>query len=212
MSKEYDFRFPGLAPSSLKEKENTLRVKAVRSAILRIADGFTEIPPGACTDMIPGEGMGYIVSLDTEEKSLELEKALQRLAKGWGVTVPVVREAANGPRREFSFILIPELANPDPGGFRRPLFRESRWAQIEETLGCGKPPRVELVYGEWRPSKPNKPIKDASRMFVVAEASGTIRRRLERIIRADVFDGGIECDQICIYLSYGGESIYVSER
>ena len=212
MSREYDFRFPGLMPITPKDKANTLRVKAVRSAILKIADGFTEIPPDVCTDMIPGEGMGYIVSLETEELSLELEKALQRLAKGWGFTAPTLRAAAKGPRGEFSFFLIPERANPDPSGFRRPLFQESRWTQIEETLGRGELPRVELVYGEWRPSRPKKPVQDVSRMFVVAGASSTLRKRLVGIIRKDVFDGGNECDQVCIYLSCGGKSIYVSER
>ena len=211
MNTEYDFRFPGLAPINPKDKGNTLRVKAVRSAILRFANGFTEIPPGVCTDMIPGEGMGYIVSLDTEEKSLELEKALQHLAQGWGETAPVLLAGAKGPRREFSLFLIPERANPDPSGFRRPLFRESRWSQIEEALGRGKPPRVELIYGEWRPNRPKRPVQDVSRMFVLAGASSTILKRLKSIIRAEVFDGGIECDQACIYLSSGGKSIYVYE-
>ena len=212
MSKEYDFRFPGLEPITLKDKENALRVKAVRNAILRIADGFTEIAPGVCIDLIPGEGMGYIVSLDSKAKSLKLEKALQRLAKGWWMPIPVLNEAAKGPRGNFSFILIPELANPDLEGFRRSLFREARWAKIEEALGHGKPPRVELVYGEWLPSRPGKPMKDLARMFVVPGASSAIRQRLKKIIRSDVFDGGMDCDQICIYLSSGGKSIYVSEQ
>ncbi len=49
-------------------------------------------------------------------------------------------------------------------------------------------------------------------MFVVANASSAIRKHLEDIIRAHVFDGGTECDQICIYLSCEGKSIYVSEQ
>jgi hypothetical protein len=126
--------------------------------------------------------------------------------------IPILNEAAKGPRGDFSFILIPELANPDLEGFRRSLFREDRWAKFEEALGHGKPPRVELVYGEWLPSRPGKPMKDPARMFVVAGASSAIRQRLKKIIRSDVFDGGMDCDQICIYLSSGGKSIYVSEQ
>ena len=144
MSTEYDFRFPGLAPIDLKDKANALRVKAVRSAILKTANGFTEIPPGVCRDMIPGEGMGYIVSLDSKEQLEQLAKSLLRLAEGWGTMEPIFHEAALGPRRKFSFFLIPELANPaEPGGFRRPLFKESRWAKIAVAVGGSAEPRVE---------------------------------------------------------------------
>ena len=212
MNQEYDFRFPALSGITPSDKENASRVKSVRAAILKTAGGFTEIPPGICTDMLPGDGMGYIVGLDSEDKFLELEKALQRLAKEWKLSAPVLREAAKGPRGAFSFALIPELANPDPQGYRRPLFREDRWTKIEETFGGGSPFRIELVYGEWLPEGSNKPMKDPARMFVVAGSSSTILKRLERIIRADVFDGGIDCDQICIYVSCGGMSNYVVEE
>lgn len=213
MSTDYDFRFPGLAPIDLKDKGNALRVKAVRNTILKIANGFTEIPPGVCTDLIPGEGLGYIVSLDSKEQLEHLAKSLQRLAEGWGMTEPIFHEATLGPRRKFSFFLIPELANPaEPGGFRRPLFKESRWAKIAAAVGEKDEARVEYAYGEWMPSRPGKPVHDESRMFVVSGASAAVRKRLESIIRANVFDGGTDCDQACIYLSCGGRSILVHER
>jgi len=211
MSKEYDFRFPGLSPISPTDKENTLRVKAVRNAILRIANGFTEIPTGICTDLIPGEGMGYIVNLESKKQAVALEKALGRVAKGWGTQTPTLTEAAKGPRNGFSFVLIPERANADPTGFRRLLFRTSRWVQIETAFGGVKPLRVEAVYGEWKPNRFQKSIQDESRMFVVPDASRATQKRLENIIQVDVFDGGSECDQACIYLSCGGRSVYVDE-
>jgi hypothetical protein len=187
MSKEYDFRFSGLAAIDHKNKQNALRVKAVRTAILQFSRGFTEIPPGICMDILPGEGIGYIVSLESEENLQALEESLQRLAKAWALPQISIHEAADGPRGGFSFLLIPELANPaEPGGFRRLLFKEARWARIEETFRRIGGLRVDLVYGEWKSDASDQSIQDVSRMFIIADASAAMHKRLEDMIRTDV--------------------------
>ncbi len=214
MKREYDLRFVGLRALDSQDAENTKRVKRVRSVLLRIAGGFTEIDPGVCTDLIPGEGLGYVVTLPSKKKVRELDSALRQLSRELGLEAPKPCPAAEGPRHGYSFFLVPEKANPAPaGGFRRPLFRQLRWAKIEAALGRVAASRVEFVYGEWLPSRSARTaVQDDSRMYVVKGASASIQRNLAKFIRAEVFDKGIECDQECIYLSSGGIPTFVTER
>jgi len=214
MKREYDFRIAGLRSLDSQDIENAKRVKRVRSKLLGIAGGFTEINPGVCTDLIPGAGLGYVVTLPSREKARELDLALRKLSKDLGLEAPKPQLAAAGPRHNYSFILVPEKANPVPaGGFRRPLFRQLRWAKIEAALGRIAARRVEFVYGEWLPSRSARTaVQDDSRMYVVRGASPAIKKDLIRFIRAEIFDKGIECDQVCIYLSCGGIPVFVTER
>lgn len=212
MRREYDFRFSGLRAPGSREAENVERVQSVRAVLIGIAGGFTEIEPGVCMDLIPGEGMGYVVTLSSKTKVRALESGLRRLADRFGLPVPKPYEAVSGPRRTCSLFLIPEKANPTPsGGYRRALFRQTRWTRIENALVKIAPLRVEFVYGEWLASASAPTVvQDVSRMFIVAGASLSIRRDLVRLLRAHVFDKGIECDQECLYLSVGGAPALVT--
>lgn len=212
--KEYDFRFEGLREAVTGNPENLQRVRRVRDTLLKIAGGFTELVPGVRTDMLPGQGMGYIVGISSKGKARALQAALRGLAAQWGLQPPTLQEASSGPRRDYSFFLVPERANPSrPGGYRRPLFRLSRWAKIDTVFRAIGGLRVESVYGEWLPSRSAQtPVHDDSRMYALHRASSSARRELVRFIRSHVFDRGIECDQECIYLSCGGVPALVREK
>lgn len=209
--KEYDFRFPGLT-ADMNDERNLARLLDARAAILAVAEGFTEIPPDACRELIPGEGVGYIVGLKSGAQARTLQARLRVLAGRWGVPAPVVRDAAKGPRRNFCFFLVPERANPDKAGRRRPLFRAERWARIHGAIRHALSQRVEYVYGEWRPAGSAAPHStDQLRMFIVPWQSPATEAFLKHFIQTRLFDGGRECDQWCFYLSCRGKNQLVAE-
>jgi hypothetical protein len=205
MMKEYDFRFPGI--DSVRTPDKTRRL---RDGLLELAGGFTELPPGVLTDLIPGDGSGYIVALPTEAAVTALRDFLGRLAREWQRARPVLTCAKNGPRRRFGFFLVPEHANRDRRGYRRPLFSPERWTAMRRTLGKKLSHAPLRVYGEWKPVEANRLLdKDVSFMFAFqcnAEADAEV---FEHYIREEVFDGGSECDQETIYMSVRGEGRYV---
>ncbi|MEK7767129.1 MAG: hypothetical protein AAB368_12905 [bacterium] len=189
------------------------RLLETRAAILAVTEGFTEIPPGVCQELIPGDGVGYIVALKSAAQTRALQAKLRTLAAKWKVPSPRVAEAAKGPRRNFCFFLIPERANPDRAGVQRPLFSAERWARIYAAIRHTLSHRVEFVYGEWRP-KDSAAMNstDGLRMFMVPWQSPATEAFLKHFIQTRVFDGGRECDQWCIYLSCRGNSLLVMER
>lgn len=210
--KEYDFRVPGLS-SDMDDERNAARLLEVRAVILAVAEGFTEIPPDACRELIPGEGVGYVVALKSGAHARTLQSRLRALASRWGVAPPAVLEAAKGPRLNFCFFLVPDRANPDRAGRRRPLFSAGRWARIYAAIRHTLAQQVEYVYGEWRPADSAAPHStDQLRMFVVPWQSPATEAFLKHFIQTHLFDGGRECDQWCFYLSCRGENQLVMER
>lgn len=209
---EYDFRFPGLT-ADMDDPRNLALLLELRASILTVAEGFTEIPPDTCPELIPGEGVGYIVALASAAQARNLQAKLKALASRRGVSPPVVREAAKGPRRNFCFFLIPERANLDKAGARRRLFSAERWARIHAAIRHTLAQRVEFVYGEWKPKDSAAPNStDQLRMFIVPWQSPATEAFLKHFIQTGLFDGGRECDQWCFYLSCRGKNQLVVER
>lgn len=204
---EFDFRFPAADP--LKESS---RVRTLRDSLLAIAGGFTEIQAGSLSDLLPGEGLGYIVGLDEAAKLSALEDRLAWLAAAWDAPAPQPVRASAGPRRNHGFFLIPKLANRDAFGRRRPLFTPERWARIRSALKGRISHPVGLVYGEWLPMESSPmPDSDVTYMFMFRLTGDTDARFLRRFIEEQVFDFGAECDQEAIYLSVGGLGLYVPQ-
>ena len=211
--KEFDFRFPGLSPIHSGDDRNLARVQRVRAAILTVTEGFTEIPPGVYTDLVVGDGMGYIVALETSAQVRVLNVRLSELARRWGVTPPVIIDATRGPRRDYCFFLIPDRANPGEKKRRRPLFSGERWRQIQMAIKNKLSHPIRFVYGEWSADKSAASIStDLSRIYVVKWESEATEAFLKEFLQTYVFDGGKECDQICLYLSLRGENTLVRER
>ncbi|MFA4987937.1 MAG: hypothetical protein WC712_15265 [Candidatus Brocadiia bacterium] len=209
---EYDFRFSGLIRNGHTEPAFKVRVRRVRDVLLGVAAGFTEIAPGALTDLVPGEGLGYIAALKSREQACSLQTNLRRLARIWNVPPPALIKASDGPRSDFSFVLIPELANEVlPSGRRRNLFSPERWAEIQGAIVPKLSRPVEFVYGEWAPSGVERVIPDVLRMYVVRSRSEAEDVFLERFVQTRVFDGGRSCDQRAIYLSARGKARLVME-
>ncbi|MFH2204437.1 MAG: hypothetical protein ABIJ96_15075 [Elusimicrobiota bacterium] len=205
--KEFDFRFRGLDP----ERDHG-KVRRLRDCLLALAGGFTEIRPGALTDLLPGDGTGYIVALPDETSVRVLESALARLADEWGCKRPGLIAASKGPRSDRAFFLVPKLANRDESGYRRPLFSRERWAGIRKALGKRLSHEVALVYGEWLPKVSSRRLdRDASYMFIFDCCSDDVVSGVERFIKDEIFDGGRECDQEIIYLSVRGEGVFVCD-
>lgn len=204
---EFDFRFPGLDPVS-----DESRVRTLRDGLLAIAGGFTEIPARFLQDLIPGDGLGYIVGLDGPEKLAALEDRLSWLSDAWDLPAPRPLRASAGPRRNHGFFLVPKLANRDAFGRRRELFRPARWARVRSALRGRLSHPVGLVYGEWLPGQSSAvPDSDVSYMFAFRLEGDTDARFLRRFIEQEIFDYGVECDQEAIYLSIGGLGLYVPQ-
>ena len=205
MKEEYDFRFQGL-----DLVQDSARVRELRAALLELAGGFTEINPGTLTELIPGDGLGYIAALEDHKKLEDLNQRLEGLAKAWNLPVPSISPASDGPRSHCAFFLIPRLANRDETGRRRNLFSPEKWARLKEALQGKLSYPVQLVYGEWLPQDSSRGVdQDASFIFVFKLASGKEVEEMCRFIEREVFDGGKECDQEVIYLSIGGMGTYV---
>jgi hypothetical protein len=103
--KEYDFRFPGLT-ADMQNARNAARVMELRAAILAAAGGFTEIPSGKCLELIPGEGIGYVVTLKSVAGARALQSVLRALAVKWNLPAPRVSEASKGPRGNYCFVIV----------------------------------------------------------------------------------------------------------
>jgi hypothetical protein len=204
---EFDFRFS--TPEPLVDSSN---VRALRDSLLAIAGGFTEIPEHFLNDLLPGEGLGYIVGLDDAAKLSALQDRLDWLAATWDVPAPQPVRASAGPRRNHAFFLIPKLANRDAFGRRRALFNPERWARIRTALRGRTSHPVNLVYGEWLPTESSPvPDSDVTYMFVFQLGGETDARFLRRFVEERIFDCGVECDQEAIYLSVGGLGLYVPQ-
>ncbi|MDD5657027.1 MAG: hypothetical protein PHF00_07215 [Elusimicrobia bacterium] len=204
---EFDLRFPKLDP--LRDES---RVRTLRDSLLAIAGGFTEIPARFLPDIIPGDGLGYIVGLDGPDGLAALEDRLSWLADAWDLPAPRPLRASAGPRRNHGFFLVPKLANRDAAGRRRELFRPTRWARIRAALKGRLSHPVGLVYGEWLPGESSAATdSDVSYMFVFRLEGDTDARFLRRFIEQEIFDCGVECDQEAIYLSIGGLGLYVPQ-
>lgn len=210
--KEYDFRFPGLRVRT-NDPRDAARIRQVRDALLDAAGGFTEIAPDAGQLLVPGDGVGYIVALGSASRANKLRARLASLAAQWDLPAPRLIEASKGPRRSLCHFLIPEQANPDNKGQRRPLFTPERWARIHAAIEPWLSHPVLFVYGEWMPpdSWAEKSV-DVSRLYCVRRQSKATEARLRRFIQTRVFDGGRECDQWCIYLSVRGRTVLVKEK
>lgn len=203
--KEFDFRFPGLDP-----ERDSARVRRLRDCLLELAGGFTEIRPGVLTDLLPGEGIGYIVALPDEHSLRTLSAALARLAEEWGCEAPRPEPASEGPRRDYAFFLVPRLANRTGLDYRRPLFSLGKWTKIRRALADRLSHGTPTVYGEWLPQRASRrPDKDASYIFIFKCPSQETVAYIEQFIKDEIFDGGKECDQEAIYLSARGEGTYV---
>lgn len=204
---EYDFRFCGLDPVSHESRMRTLR-----DGLLAVAEGFTEVSPGTMTDLIPGEGPGYIIGIDAPGKLAALEDRLSWLSDAWDLPTPRPLRASAGPRRNHGFFLVPKLANRDSFSRRRELFRPERWARIRTALKERLSHPVGLVYGEWLPSESAAvPDSDVSYIFAFRLEGETDARFLRRFIESEIFDDGLECDQEAIYLSIGGLGLLVPQ-
>jgi hypothetical protein len=213
MKNEYDFRFPGLLMRGFQAPISKLRVRRLRDILLGIAGGFTEIAPGALTDLVPGDGMGYIAALGSKEKALALQSDLHRLARIWGVPPPALVKASDGPRSDYSFVLIPDLANEVlQSGRRRDLFSPERWTRIHRIIGPRLSRPVEFVYGEWAPADVARLIPDVLRMYIVRSRSAADDGFLKKFVQSHVFDGGRTCDQKAIYLSARGRANLLFDR
>lgn len=209
--KEFDLRVPGLAPIRSGDPANLARVREVRDTILSMAGGFTEIEPDSLRDLLPGQGMGYIVALKSVARARKLQATLSALTARWGADAVRLTVGARGPRKDFCFFLIPEMANPDSQGLRRFLFREERWAEIESIIRPKLTHRIAFVYGEWLPEGSRVKSTDELRMYVVHWRSSATETFLRRFLQTRVFDGGVECDQWFLYLSLQGRSLLVAE-
>ncbi len=209
--KEFDLRVPGLAPTRPDDPVNLARVRDVRDIILSMASGFTEIEPDSLLDLLPGEGMGYIVALRSVARARRLQSALSVLTARWGAGAVRLTEGARGPRKDLCFFLIPEKANPDLKGQRRYLFEEERLAEIESIIRPKLSHKIVLVYGEWLSEGSRVKSTDELRMYIVHWKSATTETFLRRFLQTRVFDGGVECDQWFLYLSIRGRSSIVAE-
>lgn len=211
--KEYDFRMPALADIRSDDARTTARVQEVRELLLDLAGGFTELPAGACLDIVPGNGLGYIVALETRSQARLLQERLSSLARSWASEPPAVVEAARGARKDHCFILIPERANPDHRGRRRPLFSPARWEALDAAIRGHLDRAPIFVYGEWRPQQSaHFHSTDVLRMYLVRWESEATVELLREFLQTYVFDGGKECDQFFLYLSVRGENELVAER
>lgn len=211
--REYDFRVPALADIRSHDDRALARVRELRALLLESAGGFTEIPPGIGRDILPGEGLGYIVALETRGQARALQARLSALALRWGIPAPGLVAASKGPRKDYCFFLLPESSNPDHQGRRRPLFTQSKWRAIESKIRERLSHPVAFVYGEWRPLDSSfYHTTDVLRMYVARWESDATADLLREFLQTYVFDGGRECDQFCFYLSVRGESELVQER
>lgn len=209
--KEFDLRVPGLTSLPSGGAANLARIREVRDTILSMAGGFTEIAPDELTDLLPGKGMGYIVSMKSEAKARALQSALTAITSLWGAEPVSLTVGSKGPRKDACFFLIPEKANPDSTGKRRFLFREERWAEIRLIIQPKLSRGIAFVYGEWLPEGSAIKSTDELRMYVVDWKSAGTETYLRRFLQTRVFDGGIECDQWFLYLSIRGRSHLVAE-
>lgn len=209
--KEFDFRVPGLAPIPSGDAVNLSRVREVRDTILSVAGGFTEIEPDNLRDLLPGEGMGYIVALRSAARARRLQAALSARTARWGTGAVRMTDGARGPRKDLCFFLIPEKANPDLKGQRRYLFREERLAEIESIIRSKLSHGIAFVYGEWLSEGSRVKSTDELRMYIVHWRSAATETFLRRFLQTRVFDGGVECDQWFLYLSIRGRSHVVAE-
>lgn len=211
--KEYDFRMPALADLGSDDTLMKARVREVRALLLDLAGGFTELPMAACQDIIPGKGLGYIVALETGSQARLLQARLSALARNWASEPPTIVEAAHGPRKDYCFFLIPESANPDHNGQRRPLFAPSRWDALDTAIRGRLSRSPIFVYGEWRPQQSaHFHSTDVLRMYLVRWESEATAELLREFLQTYVFDGGKECDQFFLYLSIQGKNELVAER
>ena len=211
--KEYDFRFPALSEIGPGDDANQARVREVRAALLEIAGGFTEILPGEFQDLLPGDGLGYIVALKTTQQVRALQIRLSSLALRWRARAPILSSASLGPRKDYCHFLLPEHANPNERGQRRPLFTAARWNSIEGAIKSRLTHRVSFVYGEWVAGDSAAFFSsDQSRIYVVRWESTATTAFLREFLHTYVFDGGKECDQWCLYLSIQGQSELILER
>jgi hypothetical protein len=211
--KEYDFRVSALADIRSGDGATLERARELRALLLDMAGGFTEIPPGVFQDIFPGEGLGYIVALESRGQARALQARLNGLALRWGAPAPPVVTASKGPRKDYCLFLLPESANPDHQGRRRPLFTQSKWRVIESKIRERLSHPVAFVYGEWRPLDSSYyHTTDVLRMYVARWESEATADLLREFFQTYVFDGGRECDQFCFYLSVRGESELVQER
>jgi len=205
--REYDFRFPGLDPI-----RDLARIRILRDTLLEIAGGFTEIMPGQLEDLLPGQGLGYIVALPDGYETTRLADRLANLAGAWRLPQPNLVEASQGPRRGYCFFLVPKMANRDASGRRRPLFSPERRAGLRVALKGRLSHPVQRVYGEWLPRESYRQRdSDASLIFIAKWESAKTEEMLELLIRSEIFDGGKECDQEAIYLSIRGIGSYIYE-
>ncbi len=211
--REYDFRVPAFANIRSHDAQTLERVRELRALLLDLAGGFTEVPSGVFQDILPGEGLGYIVALEAHGQARALQVRLNALALRWGTPPPSLVPAAKGPRKDYCFCLLPESANPDHQGRRRALFTQSRWKAIDGAIRSRLSHPVAFVYGEWRPlDSAHYHTTDVLKMYVARWESEATAELLREFIRTYVFDGGKECDQFCFYLSVRGESELVQER
>ena len=163
-------------------------------------------------DLLPGQGIGYIVALPDDCERTGLMDSLVSLSDAWGLPRPNIVEASQGPRRDYCFFLLPKMANRDAWGRRRPLFSPERRAGLRVALKGRLSHPVQRVYGEWLPREGYRQRdSDASLIFIAKWESAKTEELLELLIRSDIFDGGKECDQEAIYLSIKGIGRYIYE-
>lgn len=205
---EYDFRFEGLEKVTSGDEENRLRVGAVRSCLNKLCGGFTELAPDIFNELIPGEGMGYIVAISDAKQVSHIESEMGKLADLWSLARPSFREASKGPRSSVAFFLIPDLANTDAYGHRPPLFTVDRRFELEDEFEkCGLSGKSN-VYGEWLPRGKTIPAKDKSIMYIFRLEGQCTRESLSALIKDVVY--AKDCDQACIYLSASGNADLIS--
>ena len=203
---EYDFRIENISLETDPGK-----IRELRDCLLDHAGGFTEIQNGVLVELIPGKGTGYVVDLD-DAGLVDLVSALELLCARWGCEPPPLSFASQGPRSEYAFLLIPELANEDEFGYRRKLFSLESKERITNLLNPDLAFDAVRVYGEWRPNPEGQTWKDVSVTYVFQLGGIIGLQYLTDFIQEHVFDGGVECDQLTFYVSVGGVSHYVVDK
>lgn len=199
---EYDFRFEGL--------DSLERLERIRTVLLKVARGFTEIQPDRLQELIPGKGHAFIVGLETANQVEQLRRHLAVLAKEWNVTLPSLLTASEGRRSKCCFFLLPLKANPDEHGFRRDLFTSERSIQIRNHLTSNAATRT-IVFGQWI-DEAGELREDSSELYLMTGESARSEKFLRDFIDHRIFDKGEECDQAVIYLSAKGKGHWISEK